>query len=315
MQGDINEIMRKIAALDLWETASKYNWVVKPSGSIMPYFCTIGKENEPDSPVNVRLMILEGWQAFHNLVGLHVDRWYGAYVSPSCLPHYEMYVCHGADPILYKCDEGCKPRTILTEYEKTIARKVLWESYGIMMRMETDARLPLRYVDEKAMFGRVEVAPGKWQDAPVPIPKPAEIAENVRIDQALIEELKKLPIDGNWKIEVDFSVHPHILVDTRDQTRYCHVLCAVDADSGEPLIDLKIIIQQDHTIKDLWELMPGALLDGLLKLRHVPGEIKAGNARVFRFLRAICLQLPIKLSLHDSLPKLECFMAKVYKGM
>lgn len=314
MHDDISDIMRKILALDLLETASRYNWVVKPHGSIMPYFCTIDIERDIDSPVKARLMMVEGWQAFHNLVGLHVDKMFGVYESPICLPHYEMFICHGVDPVLYKCDEGYKPRTELTEYEKGIARKILWECYGIMMRMETNVKLPLQYIAENSMFGRVEVAPGKWQDMPVPIPKPANTTENITFDEKILNAVKELPVDKNWKLEFTFSMHPNMII-TTGLPRYCHSICAVDADNGEVVIDYRMVIEQDQKIKDLWERMPAIVVASFLTLKRVPAEIKVGNARVFRFLRSICLHLPIKLSMHDSLPKLDDYMKRVYKGM
>ena len=43
---------------------------------------------------------------------------------------------------------------------------------------------------------------------------------------------------------------------------------------------------------------------------RVPGEICLVSGRVFRMLRALCVELPFKLSLHDSLPALDAAFAK-----
>jgi hypothetical protein len=51
--------------------------------------------------------------------------------------------------------------------------------------------------------------------------------------------------------------------------------------------------------------VPPQLLKVLIKMGRVPGELKLVSARLFRLLRPICLELPVKLSMHDSLPRLE----------
>ena len=40
----LEELGRKLDALDLWDAAMPFNWVVKPSGVVFPYFCTLLKD-------------------------------------------------------------------------------------------------------------------------------------------------------------------------------------------------------------------------------------------------------------------------------
>lgn len=62
----LEELGRKIDALGLWEVMRPFNWVVKANGTAFPYFFTLfggdGKQ------VKVRLLMIEGWQTFHDYV-------------------------------------------------------------------------------------------------------------------------------------------------------------------------------------------------------------------------------------------------------
>jgi hypothetical protein len=51
----------------------------------------------------------------------------------------------------------------------------------------------------------------------------------------------------------------------------------------------------------MWQAMPSRVLAGLVGYGRIPGAIKVTSGRVFRFLRSICMELPIRLSLHDKL--------------
>ena len=49
----------------------------------------------------------------------------------------------------------------------------------------------------------------------------------------------------------------------------------------------------------------------LVALGKIPGQIKLSSARTFRMLRPICVEVPLKLSLHDSLPVLDAAFASI----
>ena len=54
----------------------------------------------------------------------------------------------------------------------------------------------------------------------------------------------------------------------------------------------------------MWESMPQQLLTQFLARGRVPGRIRVVSPRVFRFIRPLGMELPFRLSLHESLPDL-----------
>ena len=58
----------------------------------------------------------------------------------------------------------------------------------------------------------------------------------------------------------------------------------------------------DGGLRQLWEGVAPRLLKHLLARGKVPGEMLVRSQRLFRMLRPLCLDIPLKLSLHDKLP-------------
>ena len=52
---DIDEIVKAIAALNLWEKAAAHNWALVPQTSELPYLVNAMAENKKSSPVIGRL--------------------------------------------------------------------------------------------------------------------------------------------------------------------------------------------------------------------------------------------------------------------
>ena len=295
-------IGRKMHALGLWKAIAPFNWAVKPAGTPLPYFCTLIEFPQP-GPVLCRFMMIEGWQTFHDYVFTRTDRNFGFYSSPIELAHFELVVLETGEVDLFRHDPGYVPRQLF-EQEKPLVSRILWEAYGIMMRIESDARLPLRYSGEKAMFARIESPPGVWRDAPMPIPQPNPVVERVTLSKADIAAAKDLPFAAEETIEVDFRLVPSLMT-RKERPRLAYVLAGVDGANGEKLFCDRLSIARDETIKTLWESMPQRLLKHLLARGRIPGTIKLVSGRVFRLLRPLCVELPFKLSLHDSLERLE----------
>ena len=61
----------------------------------------------------------------------------------------------------------------------------------------------------------------------------------------------------------------------------------------------------DGGLRQLWEGVAPRLLKHLLARGKVPGEMLVRSQRLFRMLRPLCLDLPLKLSLRDSIPELD----------
>lgn len=298
---DPEQIGCKIDSLGLWDAALQYNWAVKPLGTALPYFCTVMKDAGP--LVRYRLMLLEGWQTVHDYVRLRVDRNYGFYSTPMELPHFELVTLASGGVKIFRNDPGYVPRD-LVDREKPMVSRILWEVYGLMMRLESDNMLPVKYSDERAMFARVESAPGTWNDAPLAIPDAQPYVERISIRKDDISRAKDLPFASEEAIEADFRIMP-VMVTREARPRCAYALSAIDCATGERFVWDRTSVRPDFGLKGMWESLAPRLLSHLIARGRIPGEIKLVSGRMFRMVRPICMELPIKVSLHDSLPRLE----------
>ena len=295
------EIGKKIDSLGLWKSVMPYNWAVKPRGTVFPYFCTsLGDQNPA---VKARFLMLEGWQTIHDFVRTRVDRNFGFYSTPMELPHFELLVLASGEAKVFRHDPGYVPRD-LTESESALVVRVLWECYGIMMRIESEPTLPMTYSEDRCMFARVETAPGVWEDAPLKIPDPQPHVEKVSFKNEDVAKAKDLPFATEESLEVDFRLVPN-LVTREPHPRCAYILCAIDGATGEKQVWDSLSVRPDGGLRAMWESVPPRLLKHLVARGRIPGEIKLVSGRMFRLLRPLCIELPFKLSLHDSLPAIE----------
>ena len=300
MTGSPEEIGAKMNALGLWDLLMPYNFAVKPKGTVFPYFCTVLKDDH--AAVRARFLMLEGWQTLHDFVRTRFDRNFGFYLTPAEMPHFELIVLATGETRLFRHDPGYVPQEA-NAAQKAFAARILWESYGVMLRVEADRTLPLRFVDEKAIFARVETAPGTWTDAPLEIPDPPPYAERVTFPKEVVKAAQDLPFAKDEALELDFRLLTGVA--TREPRPRCvYALRAVDAKTGEVAIDCRASMNPETGLRGLWEAMPGAVLREIVRRGRVPGEIRLSSGRVFRLLRTLCLELPFRISLHDSLDKL-----------
>lgn len=300
MKESVESIAAKMDALGLWEKLVPFNWAVKPRGTVIPYFCTVLRGEIPE--VKIRLLMLEGWQTMHDYVMTRADRFLGFYSSPIEFPHLELVIARNGDSRMFRYDTGFMPAEP-NEVQRELAAKILWQSYGVMMRIETDSALPMKFAEEKALFARVENEDGKWEDAPLAIPDPRPIVEKISFAKADVAKAKDLPFDKDFVLDVDFRLLPNVM--TRDPRPRCvYQLRAIDAKSGVAMVDSRASMNHDTGIRSLWESMPPQVLREIIRLGRVPGEIRVISGRVFRMLRPLCLELPLKLSMHDKLATL-----------
>ena len=298
---EIEEIGAKMDALGLWEVLSPYNWAVKPKGTVFPYFCSVFKGD--DNPVKVRFMMLEGWQTLHDYVHTRVDRNFGFYSSPMEMPQLELVVAVDGDVKLFRHDPGYMPQEA-NAAQRELAKKILWEAYGVMMRVESDRELPMKFASERSIFARIETAPGKWEDVPLEIPPPRAHVEKVVLSKSDVSKAQDLPVMPNETLSVDFRMNIRIMT-KEPRPRCVYELTAVDPSSGERVIDCRVSVDPEGGLKGIWEALPVRVLKGLIERGRVPGTVKVVSGRVFRMLRPLCMELPFKLSMHDSLPRLE----------
>ena len=291
-------------ALGLWDPLEPYNVGLKPRGTVFPYFGTILKEK--GASVKVRFLLLEGWQTLHDFVRTRLDRDFGFYSSPIELPHLELVVLTSGEARLFRHDTGYMPAEAKGP-QRTLGARLLWEAYGILMRMESDPKLPLRYADDKAIFARVETAENQWEDAPLVIPDPAAYAEKVSYPKADVKAAQDLPFAADETLDLDFRLLPNVM--TKEARPRCvYGLVAIDAKTGERAFECRVSVLPEVGLRGLWESMPVQVLKELVQRGRVPGEIRLRSHRVFRLLRTLCPELPFKLSLHDALPALDRFM-------
>ena len=301
MQRSIEEIGAKMDALGLWEAVGPYNWVVKCAGSAFPYFCAVLKGER--TPVKIRFLLIEGWQTFHDFVRVRVDRNFGFYLTPMEMPHFELVILETGEMKLFRHDACFMPREA-NAAERELCAKLLWEAYGVMLRIESDRGLPMKFAAEKAMFARVEDAAGGWSDQALPIPDPRPYVENLRFAKDDLAKAKDLPFAADEAWELDFRLLVNVMTQEK-RPRCVYELVAVDAATGERLVADRISPVPDGGLKAMWEGVPPRILKHFLLRGRIPGGIRLLSGRLFRMIRPLCVDLPFKLSLHDSLPKLK----------
>ena len=300
MTHDVVELGAKMDALGLWDVLEPYNFAVKPKGTVFPYFCTA--MHEKSTPVKVRFLMLEGWQTLHDFVRTRFDNNFGFYSTPAEMPHFELVVPTAGCPRVFRHDPGYMPQLANAAQLKLVGR-ILWEAYGVMMRVEADRNLPLKFADDRAIFARVERTSGEWVDEPLQIPDPPPHVEKVTFQKDDVKAAKDLPIVPEYALEVDFGLRIGVM--TQDaRPRSVYALVAADARTGEMVIDSQTAIGSDGGLRSLWESMPPRLLKEMVARGRIPGEIKVRSGRVFRMLRPLCMELPFKLSLHEKLDHL-----------
>ena len=294
------EIGKRMDALRLWGALLPFNWAVKPSGTAFPYFCSVMAGD--GAPVQIRFLMLEGWQTLHDYVRTRDDANFGFYSTPAELPHLELVILKSGGMHLFRHDTGYVP-AVANGAQRELAAKILWESYGIMLRIESDPKLPMKFAGEKAVFARIEDPPGKWSDAPLVIPDPPPYVEKIAIGKDDIKAAQDLPFASGEALEVDFRIVPGLQTSDGQRPRCVYQLIAADSATGAKEIDLSVSVSPDGGLKSLWEAMPPQLLKALMRRGRIPGELRVKSGRVFRFLRPLCIELPFKLSLHDSLSR------------
>ncbi len=295
------EIVRKMDGLNLWQTVAPFHWAIKPRGTVIPYFfCLLSGDG---SPIKVRVLLLEGWQTFHDFVRTRIDRNFGFYQTPMELPHFEAIIMADGSAHLSRHDPGYMPVAV-TAAQRDFCARLLWQTYGVMLRIESERSLPLKFAAERAIFARVEGRDGEWTDEPLVVPDVRPHEETVVFPNALLAKAKDLPFVRDYALELDFRLQTTVMTQ-ETRPRCVYLLAAIDAQTGAKVISDHASVLPDLGLRGLWEKMPERFLERLVEGGRIPGEVKVRSGRVFRLLRPLCMDLPFKLSLHDSLPRLE----------
>ena len=288
--------------LELWKELQPYNFAVKPRGTVFPYFCTVLADES--APVKARLLMLEGWQTMHDFVRTRVDHDFGFYSSPIEFPHFELVVLTDGSSAAFRYDTGYRPREIPSDDpQRELVAKILWESYGVFLRIEGDRSLPLKFAEDRAVFARVEAADGTWSDTPLPIPDPPPHKEAILLSRDELKVAKDLPMAADDVLELDMRLLPDIITN-EPRPRCVYELKTVEAKTGDVVFQAKITLPEGG-LREIWEGLAPKVLREIVKRCRAPSEIRVRSGRVFRMLRPLCLELPFKLSLHDKLMRLD----------
>ncbi|MBR4354358.1 MAG: hypothetical protein IKP97_03565 [Kiritimatiellae bacterium] len=297
----IAEVMRQIDSLGFWP--GYLQWVLLPRGSVYPYFGMI-EPVENHAEIKAQGLFLEGWQTFHDYNLWRHDREYGFVSYPGELPGFFCLWLKDGRTEVYRQDPGFKPRP-LVEREEPLFFQLIRESFGLVMRIENDPKLCHRYLDEGSLFGRRQTDEGPWEDVPVPMVQPRPHVEHVTLPKADVAAAKDLPLLKDRALEVDFRCNPAYATQEA-HSRIAYDFLLRDAQPGQLPVRLRFSVRPPQcTLADMWQNLAPCLLKEMVKRGFVPGEIRVRSQRVFRLLRPLTLQLPFKLSLHDSLPGLD----------
>ena len=303
---DPYELIRAIAEMNPWERAARHNWALLPQTSEEPFIVTFLPEKDRPGPVVGRLLLFPGFALFRDyLISRQVPD-FGVGMSPVDFRHYEAVALKDGGVELFSYEPGFVPLPPGSEDRKVLA-PLLFECYGMLLRLEEKPDLPLAYVEQKAMFARKEVVDGVWIDGPfiLPAEEVVQQLERVELAKEACAKAKALPVFPKEIWEVDFAMIPSYHT-PGPHPRFLYLLCAVNAESGERMVWERMSVDgKEDGLKRMWESHAQKLLDGMIKWGRVPGQIHVRSGRVMRFVRPLGLQLPFKLVRHEKLPSLD----------
>lgn len=298
---DIESIGARMDALGLWKELVPYNFAIKPRGTVYPYFCTV-IVGDGDAPVKARLLMLEGWQTMHDYVRTRIDCNFGFASSPLEFPHFELVVMKDSSVSVFRQDVGFMPQDVSGERREFVAR-LLWEAFGVFLRVDGDRSLPLKFAEDRAVFARVEGADGSWSDEPLKIPDPPPHRETVSFPKDVMKSAQDMSMDSGLVLEVDFRLLSSVMT-KEPRPRTVYELAIANGKTGEALASRRVSLTPIAGLREVWEAMPAQVLSEIVRIGRVPGEICVKSGRVFRMLRPLCMELPFRLSLHDRLERL-----------
>ena len=308
-KNNIDEIATAIGSLKAWKNASRYNWALVSELFEKPLIACV---NIPaNGPIAARLMLFNGFAAHRDFMIFTQNQDVSFALSPIDFDHYEVVALKDGKVEVLDYRPGYAP-VHPDEETRSLLAPVLYECYGLMMRMEDDPEIPAMYKGENAMFSRREGLDGKWRDAPLKPPDANTIAwtERIGLDRAKCAQAARMDMAQGEVWELDFIQVP-IFHTEEPRARIMYLVAAVNALTGERCVWDKLVVDPKiprngtlDALKLLWESLASRTLEGVLRRGKVPAEIHVRSQRMMRFLRPLGLQIPFKLVLHRQLPRL-----------
>lgn len=308
-KNNIDEVAKAIAALKVWKKASKYNWALVSELFDKPLIAAVNPT--PQGPIAGRLLLFNGFLAHRDFLIFRQNPDLSFATSPIDFDHYEVIGLKDGSAEIYDYRPGFIPVHPDAE-TRALLVPVIYECYGLMLRIDEDPELPALYMKDQALFSRREGLDGKWHDAPLRPPNLDTVTwtERVGLDRVKCAQAVRLNMEPEEVWEADFTQMPLYRTDDR-QARMMFLFAAVDAKTGERRVWQKLAVDPSiprngtlDAMKPLWESLAAHVLDGVIRRGKVPSAIYVRNQRMMRFLRPLGLQLPFKLVLHREMPQL-----------
>jgi len=308
-KNNIDDIAKAISALNAWKKAAKYNWALVSEMFDNPLIACVNIQQ--NGPMAARLMLFNGFAAHRDFAIFTQNQDVSFALSPIDFDHYEVIGLKDGGAEVYDYRPGYAP-VHPDEETRALLAPVLYECYGLMLRLEDDPEIPAMYKGENAMFSRREGLDGKWRDAPLKPPDMNTVTwtERVGLDRVKCAQAARFDMAQGEVWEADFIQMP--IFRTEDPCpRIMYLFAAVDAKTGERRVWDKLVVDPKiprngtlDALKQLWESLASRMLEGVLRRGMVPAEIHVRTQRVMRFMRPLGLQIPFKLVLHQQLPRL-----------
>lgn len=308
-KGNIDEIAKAIADLNVWKKASKYNWALVSELFDKPLIAAINPV--PSGPIKARLLLFNGFVSHRDFLIFQRSQDLSFATSPVDFDHYEVIGLKDGSAEVFDYRPGYIP-VHPDEETRAMLAPALYECYGLLLRIDEDPELPARYVNENALFSRKEGLDGKWRDAPLRPPDLGTVkwTERIGLDRSKCAQAGRLDMATDECWEVDFVQMP-LFGTGGKHSRMMFLLAAVDSKTGERRVWQKMAVDPAtprngtlDALKPLWESLAGHILDGVITRGKTPGAIHVRSQRMMRFLRPLGMQIPFKIVMHREMPHL-----------
>ena len=203
-KNNIDEVAKAIAALKVWKKASKYNWALVSELFDKPLIAAVNPT--PNGPIVGRLMLFNGFAAHRDFLIFRQNPDLSFATSPIDFDHYEVIGLKDGSVEIYDYRPGFIPVHPDAETRALLA-PVIYECYGLMLRIDEDPELPALYIKDQALFSRKEGLDGKWHDAPLRPPNLDTVTwtERVGLDRVKCAQAVRLNMEPEEAWEVDFT--------------------------------------------------------------------------------------------------------------
>ncbi len=325
------EVAKAIVALDVWDRV-KHQWAVVPRGAEAPFICAVERAAKPASSgkyIKAKLLMFSGFDTFRDFAIAQRFPEYGVGRSQLDFMHTALLVGSDGGFEIFSYMPGFIPHLVDDERERQTLAHVLYECYGLMMRIEEDPELLMKHASERALFARRQDGGGAWRDGKFTLPPDPGLArsERVALRNADLAKAKKLPVEKDVEWEADFIPMPEWRTNEK-RPRILYIFAVMDSQGGGRILwnmmsvgDVPADENDPHAIlsgpgaglQRLWESLAQRLLTVMVREGRVPGTIRVRNGRMMRFLRPLSMQLPFRMVQHSGLPAVDAALDQVRK--